>query len=333
MLFACIDADVGRYSCKQDLCMWSNPPRTVSLPEVKEAPKNMNNRTAIEGGHTRLAILTICAGVAFLASNDAIAKLLVERYDPIQVVFFRNLIALPMVGAVILYVHGSSGFKTAHLQIHAVRGLLMLGGAYCFFKGLEALALAEATALVFSAPIFITALSVPLLGETVGWRRWLAVLVGFIGVLIIVRPGGATFQPASLYVIGTAFLYALFMISARWLGSRESMWTMMFYVMLFPMIYAAPFATAVWVPISLDDLPFFAAQALLGALGITLIGQAFRLAPAAVVAPFDYTALIWASLLGWFVWADTPGLWTLIGASVIVVSGIFIVWRESRQAA
>ena len=292
----------------------------------------MNSRTAIEGGRTRLAILTICAGVAFLASNDAIAKLLVERYDPIQVVFFRNLIALPMVGAFVLYLHGWSGFQTAHVQIHAARGLLMLGGAYTFFKGLETLDLAEATALVFSAPIFITALSVPLLGEAVGWRRWLAVVIGFVGVLIIVRPGGATFQPASLYVIGTALLYAIFMISARWLGPRESMWTMMFYVMLFPMLYAAPLAATVWVPISLDDLPFFVAQALLGALGITLIGQAFRLAPAAIVAPFDYTALIWASLLGWLVWADTPGFWTLVGASVIVVSGIFIVWRESRQA-
>lgn len=288
-------------------------------------------KTAIEGGQTRLAILTICAGVAFLASNDAMAKVLIERYDPVQVVFVRNLIALPIVAAMVLYMIGGAGFRTSSLHIHAVRGLLMLGGAYTFFKALETLALAEATALVFSAPIFITALSVPLLGETVGWRRWLAVLVGFIGVLIIVQPGAATFQPASLYVIGTAVLYALFMISARLLGPRESIWTMMFFVMLFPMLYATPFAMAVWVPVAAADLPFFAAQAIFGALGITLIGQAFRLAPAAIVAPFDYTALIWASLLGWFIWGDTPGAWTLAGASVIVLSGIYIVYRESRQ--
>ncbi len=288
-------------------------------------------KTAIEGGKTRLAILTICAGVAFLASNDAMAKVLIERYDPVQVVFVRNLIALPIVAAVVLYMIGGAGFRTSSLHIHAMRGLLMLGGAYTFFKALETLALAEATALVFSAPIFITALSVPLLGETVGWRRWLAVLVGFIGVLIIVQPGAATFQPASLYVIGTAVLYALFMISARLLGPRESIWTMMFFVMLFPMLYATPFAMAVWVPVAAADLPFFAAQAICGALGITLIGQAFRLAPAAIVAPFDYTALIWASLLGWLIWGDTPGTWTLAGASVIVLSGIYIVYRESRQ--
>ena len=290
-------------------------------------------RTVIEAARTRQAILTICAGVAFLAANDAIAKLLVERYDPFQIVFLRNLIALPMVSAVVLYMIGMSGFVTSHLRIHALRGILMLAGGYTFFKGLEALALAEATALVFSAPIFITALSVPLLGEEVGWRRWIAVLVGFVGVLIIVQPGGATFQLASLYVICTAVFYALFMISARLLGQRESMWTMMFFVMLFPMLYAVPFAFGVWEPVRVTDLSLFVALALFGAFGITLIGQAFRFAPAAVVAPFDYTALIWASLFGWLIWSDTPEMWTLVGASVIVFSGIFIVVRESRQAS
>ena len=292
----------------------------------------MMGRTVIEAARTRQAILTICAGVAFLAANDAIAKLLVERYDPFQIVFLRNLIALPMVSAVVLYMIGMSGFVTSHLRIHALRGILMLAGGYTFFKGLEALALAEATALVFSAPIFITALSVPLLGEEVGWRRWIAVLVGFVGVLIIVQPGGSTFQLASLYVICTAVFYALFMISARLLGQRESMWTMMFFVMLFPMLYAVPFAVAVWIPVRASDLSLFVVLALFGALGITLIGQAFRFAPAAVVAPFDYTALIWASLFGWLIWRDTPEMWTLVGASVIVFSGIFIVVRESRQA-
>lgn len=293
----------------------------------------MNIRTAIEGGRTRLAIVTICCGVAFLAMNDAMAKLLIERYDPIQIIFFRNVIALPLIGIVVALKIGMSGFKTTHLGFHAMRGVLMLGGGYCFFKGLETLELAEATALVFSSPLFITALSMPLLGEKVGWRRWAAVLVGFVGVLIIVQPGGSTFQPAAFYVIGTAVLYALFMISARWLSPRESMWTMMFYVMMFPMFYAAPIAAAVWVPLSAADLPIFIVQAICGALGITLIGQAFRYAPAAVVAPFDYTALIWASLLGWLIWSDTPSFWTIVGASVIVISGIFIVFRESRQAA
>ena len=133
-------------------------------------------KTAIEGGKTRLAILTICAGVAFLASNDAMAKVLIERYDPVQVVFVRNLIALPIVAAVVLYMIGGAGFRTSSLHIHAMRGLLMLGGAYTFFKALETLALAEATALVFrprfSSPPCPCRYWARLSAGGAGWRCW-----------------------------------------------------------------------------------------------------------------------------------------------------------------
>ena len=122
----------------------------------------MITREAMTGGRTRLAILTICCGVAFLASNDAIAKLMVARYDPIQVVFFRNLIALPMVGAVVLFVLGKKGLRTRHLRVHAIRGLLMLAGAYSFFKGLESLALAEATAKIVRTTVIIAARDPPI---------------------------------------------------------------------------------------------------------------------------------------------------------------------------
>jgi drug/metabolite transporter (DMT)-like permease len=287
----------------------------------------------LDRSETPLAIATICAGVAFLVSSDAIAKLLTERYEPIQIIFLRNLIALPMIATAIVVLRGSHALRTRHLRLHALRGLLMVIGAWFFFTSLRFLPLAEATALVFSAPIFITALSVPLLGEGVGWKRWSAVLLGFAGVLVIVQPGGAAFQPASLLVVGTAFLYALFMISARWIGRDEGLWTMMFFVMLFPMLYAAPFAVAFWAPIEVGDLPLFLAIAVCGSLGITLIGQAFRLAPAAVVAPFDYTALVWATGLGWLLWGDIPVIWTVIGAAIIITSGIVILLREARLGA
>ncbi|MDF2095633.1 DMT family transporter [Aquibaculum arenosum] len=276
-------------------------------------------------------ILTICAGVAFLVLNDAIAKLLTERYDPVQIIFLRNLIGIPMIVAVAVALRGRRVLRTRHLRLHALRGTLMMAGAYLYFTSLSFLPLAEATALIFAAPIFITALSVPLLGEAVGWRRWSAVLLGFIGVLIIVQPGGEAFQAASLLPVAAAFLYAIFMMSARWLGSGESMWTMMLYVVLFPMIYSAPFALQVWEPVHTPDLWFFLAIAVCGNLGITLIGQAFRSAPAAVVAPFDYTALIWATGLGWLIWGDIPQSWTIVGALVIMISGIIIVLREAAR--
>ncbi len=291
----------------------------------------MRNLAALNARETPLAIATICAGVAFLVANDAIAKLLTDRYTPIQIVFLRNLIAVPIITTVIIMAFGSASLRTRHLPLHAMRGALMTLGAWLYFTALIYLPLAEATALVFSAPIFITALSVPLLGEHVGWRRWGAVLLGFVGVLIIVRPGSAAFQLAALLPVGTALCYALFMISARWIDRSERLWTMMLFAMLFPMIYAAPFAIANWVPVQGGDILLFLGLAICGSLGLALIGQAFRMAPAAIVAPFDYTALIWATGLGWLIWGDVPLLWTILGAAIIVVSGIIIILREAKQ--
>jgi len=274
-------------------------------------------------------ILTMCAGVAFLVMNDAIAKVLTARYDPIQIIFVRNLFATPMIAVLAVLLRGSGALRTRNLRLHAWRGLLMMLGAYFYFTSLSFLPLAEATALIFAAPIFITALSVPLLGESVGWRRWGAVILGFIGVLIVVQPGGSTFQAASLLPVAAAFLYSIFMITARWIHVTESMWTMMLYVVFFPLLYAAPFAFWEWVPLRGEDIWFFVAIAICGSLGITLIGQAFRMAPAAVVAPFDYTALLWAAGLGWLIWGDVPMPWTIVGALVIMASGIIIVLREA----
>ncbi|MGY6634727.1 MAG: DMT family transporter [Alkalilacustris sp.] len=280
---------------------------------------------------TSRGIAAICAGVALLVVNDAIAKLLTDRYDPVQIIFLRNLIAVPMIAAGAVLLRGPAALRTRHPGLHAARGVLMLLGAYLYFSSLQFMPLAEATALIFSAPIFITALSVPLLGEAVGWRRWGAVLLGFVGVLVVVQPGGAGFQPAAFLPVAAAAFYALFMISARWIGPGEGMWTMMLYVVLFPMIYAAPFALALWAPVAPGDWGMFIAIAVLGSLGITLIGQAFRLAPAAVVAPFDYTALVWAALLGWLIWGDVLGVSTLAGALIIATSGVIIVLRERTR--
>ena len=278
-----------------------------------------------------LAIATICAGVAFLVANDAIAKLLTERYNPMQIIAIRNILAVPMIAAMVLVLTGPSGLRTRYLRVHALRGVLMLAGAFLYFSALRVLPLAEATALVFSAPIFITALSVPILGERVGPWRWAAVLVGFAGVLVIVQPGSAAFHPASLMVLGTALCYALFMMMARFVGRDEGLWSMMLFAVGFPGLYAVPFAVAVWTPVAMSDMGLFLAIAVLGSLGITLIGHAFRLAPAAVVAPFDYTALIWASGLGWLIWGDLPGPWTLVGAGIIIGGGLIIVWREGQR--
>jgi len=244
------------------------------------------------------AIAVMCIGALCLVCNDAVAKWLTAHYAPLQIVFMRNLFAAPLILALVLTFGGRTALRTRHLWVHALRGLLLVGGAWAFFLALRTLPLAEATALFFAAPIVITALSVPLLGEHVGWRRWTAVIVGFAGVLIIVRPGAVAFQPASLLVVVTASLYALAMISTRWIDRSESVWTMMFYVVLFPMLFSGVAVSVQWQTPALSHLPIIAAQAVFGTLGMTLISQSFRLAPAAIVAPFDYSALVWRACLG-----------------------------------
>ena len=269
----------------------------------------LSSITVAAARENRQAIVVMCLGILCLGVNDALAKWLTSSYPPIQIIFLRNLLAMPMITAIVLWTGGSRALRTRRPGIHAFRGLLLIGGGYTFFRGLEVLPLAEATSLIFAAPIFITALSVPLLREPVGWRRWAAVIVGFLGVLIIVRPGAAAFQPASLFVVGTAMFYALGMISARWIGRSEDVWTMMFYIVLFPLLFSGLMVPFVWEPPDMAHLPLFLGLAVFGTLGMTLITQAFRLASAAIVAPFEYTAMFWAVVWAWVFLSDAPARW------------------------
>lgn len=289
--------------------------------------------TSQDTGGVGAAIATMCLGVCLMGASDMLAKQLTADHSPFQIVLVRNLMALPMVVAIVMMRAGPGGFATPTIGLHALRGVLLLGAGYTFFFGLRHLGLAEATAIGFAAPIFITLLSALVLREVVGWRRWLAVLAGFAGVLVIVRPGAETFQLASLYVIGTAIFYAVFMISSRWIDKDETLWTMMFWNNVFPTLFAAPIVPFVWTDIPVLHWQLLAGMAVMSAFGIPLIAQAFRMAPASVVAPFDYTILLWACLWGWLIWGELPDQWTWIGAAVIVASGIYIVLREARIGA
>ncbi|NKB43553.1 MAG: EamA family transporter [Alphaproteobacteria bacterium] len=289
-----------------------------------------SNSTIVAGSSKYAAIVTMCAGVLFLATNDAVVKWLVTRYDPFQIVFVRSLIALPIIVALVCLIESPKALRSARLPIHALRGVLGVGASFAFIFSLRTLPLAEATALVFASPLVVAALSAPLLKEHVGWARTAAIVVGFIGVLIIVQPGAATFQVASLLAVGASFLYALVMVSARWIDKRDSIWTMMLYMTVFAAVLSAFTVFTVWPTPEFTDLFLFLGTAVAGTLGLTLISQAFRMAPAAVVAPYDYTALIWASLLGWLIWGVVPEIWTYVGASVIIAAGIYLIYSEPK---
>lgn len=277
-----------------------------------------------------LAVAVMCAGVLLLAVNDALAKWLVARYGPVQIILVRSLTALPLVVALVLWADGWAGLRSARPGVHVGRGLLTLAAAAAFILSLRTLPLAEATALIASAPLFIAALSAPLLGERVRAPQWAAVAVGFAGVLVVTRPGAAAFQTASLLALAAAALYALVMLSAKWIDRRDGASTVMLHLTLAAALLSSPAAFAPWPETRASDALLFLAMAVAATLGVTLLTQAFRMAPAAVVAPFDYTALLWAGVLGWLVWGEAPDAATLAGAAIIIASGFSLVLSERR---
>ncbi|SFC87489.1 DMT family transporter [Tropicimonas isoalkanivorans] len=278
-------------------------------------------------------IVLMCVGVAFLSANDAIAKSLTSGYSPLQILFMRNLIALPFTMVIALIMGGPSALRSHRPLAHLLRGALWVGAAMMFFTSFIYLGLAEATALIFVAPFFMTLISALFLGEHVGWRRWLAVLTGFLGVLVIIRPGGATFQLISLLPVATALVYAMLMLSARWVDRRESVWTLLVYLTGAGALLSALVVPFVWVPVRSEDLWLFAGIAMCGTVGMTLMTQAFRVAPAVVVAPLDYTGLLWATLFGWLIWRESPDSMTVMGAAIIIGSGVFTIFRERRPGS
>jgi len=273
----------------------------------------------------------MCIGVACLTVNDALAKTLTLTYSPLQILFVRNVIALPVAIAVALAMGGFGALRSYRPITHLLRGMLWITATFLFFTSLMHLKLAEATALIFVAPFFIIAISATFFGEIVGWWRWLAVIAGFCGVLIVVRPGGAAFQLAFLLPIATAFVYALMMIGARFVDRRESVWTLLLYLTGTSALLSAFIVPFVWIPLRPEDIWQFIAIALFGTTGVTLMTQAFRLAPASLVAPLDYTALLWATVLGWAIWSEMPDAATFIGAGVIIASGVSVILLERRR--
>lgn len=289
----------------------------------------MRGRT-LPGG-TAQGVVLMCIGVALLSFNDAFAKTLTANYAPLQILFLRNLIALPFAVLIALRMGGTSALFSSRPKAHLLRGAMWILATVMFFTSFRYLPLAEATALLFVAPLFITALSALLFGEAVGKFRWTAILAGFAGVLIVVRPGGATFEAVSLLPIGAALLYAFMMLSARWLEARESVWTVLLYLTGTGALMSGLIVFLVWKPVRIEDLWLFMAIAFFGTAGMTMMTQAFRSAPASVVAPLEYSALLWATGLGWLIWDEVPDQLTFLGAAIVIASGMVIIWRERRR--
>jgi drug/metabolite transporter (DMT)-like permease len=268
-------------------------------------------------------------GIAAFAVMDATIKWLTADFPVTQVVALRSWFGLPLLCLLAHFEGGLRALKTRRPLVHVGRYALVLVLSFSFFWALSQMKLVDAVAITFAVPILIAALSMPLLKEPVGWHRWAAIGAGFCGVLIILRPGMGVFQWAALVVLGSAVVYALLMITTRAFKSTESTAALMLYPQLGISLTGIVIAPLFWVTPGPVDLGLFALAGLFGSIGVMCLTHAFRLAPVATVSPFEYSALIWATLLGFLLWRELPDTPTLVGAGIVIASGLYIIYRET----
>ena len=288
--------------------------------------------TAAPGSADRIGLgIGSCVAAVFVFSIvDAAAKWLGQTYEPVQIVFLRHLFALIPIAVLVWHGGGLAALKTRRPFAHALRGALIFGTTTLFLTALRSLPLAEVVAISFTAPLFITALSGPLLGEAVGVRRWAAVIVGFVGALIMMRPGTEAFRPEALLVLASAFIFALAMLLTRGLARSETSVALLTHTTVFIALASLPFAGLAWQAPPSGDLGLFALVGIGGGGAAYLLIVAYRNAPAAVVAPFYYSALVWGSVWGWIVWRDSLDAAVWIGAAIVGAAGVYITRRERR---
>jgi len=271
-------------------------------------------------------------GLFGMALMDACAKFLGGGYAVSQIVLTRNGIgALAVLVFVLLSGGGLAALRPRRPALLALRTVVNVGAAYLFFTGLRYLPLADAFAIAFAAPLFITALSVPVLGEHVGLRRWGAVIFGFLGVLVVVQPGTESFRIEALLPLGAALSYAVAMLIGRMMTRDMSTAVIMFWPSLGAVVAMSFLMPLQWQTPALPDAGLFIFMGLIGTGGMALITQGYRHAPAAVIAPFDYSVLVWGVIIGWIVWQDIPTANVWIGAGMLIASGLYILHRETRQ--
>ncbi|WP_051244797.1 DMT family transporter [Thalassobaculum salexigens] len=276
------------------------------------------------------AILMMIAAAGILTVNDAIAKWLTERYPVGQVLAMRGGLVVMMVYGWAIVSGRGSVLRVKSWPLHLTRGGLMAVSTFLFVTSLWLLPIADAIAISFAGPIFATALAALILGEPVGWRRWSAVAVGFAGVVVMVRPTPEMFRIVALIPIVAAFVGALRDIATRQLGTGGESTLMVLIVstsiVAFAGLLTLPFG---WVVPTLPELGLFLITSVLVAVAQGLMIESLRLGEVGLVGPFKYTSLLWALVLGLVVWGDVPGTWTLAGAALVVVSGLYIWHRET----
>lgn len=305
----------------------SDETQAVVLPAAEAA--RLAARQIDQAKEVGRGIAFMVVAIALFSFMDGLVKWLAPRYPIMEIVFFRSLFAFVPLGIFIFRTGTLGSLKTQRPLGHIFRSFMGLAAMSAFFYAFANMPLANAVAISFAAPLFITALSVPLLGEAVGLRRWSAVVVGFVGVIVMVRPDAGIFDSVAMVALSGTIFMALAMIFVRKLSRTETSAAIVFYFSLSATVVSGAFMPFQWVTPDLPDLALLIAVGLIGGMAQIFMTNAFRHAPVAVIVPFEYTAIIWAVLLGFFLWGDIPGLHVWLGVAIVAASGIYIVRREA----
>jgi drug/metabolite transporter (DMT)-like permease len=302
--------------------------RLDSAPLLLPPNKPAARAAPARADHPFRGIALILASTVFLGVSDVTAKYLSATLPSIEIAWIRFLVfALIMIPGMLpaspLY-----ALRTERPGLQLLRGVALLSSSLLFICGLRFLPIAEASATGFVSPLFVTALSIIFLSESVGLRRWLATAVGLIGVLIILRPGTGAFHPAVFFPIASALAWACTLIMTRMMSGRERVVTTMVYSSISGVCILTALAPLVWVAPSWHDILFGLLIGVASTAGQWIVVLAFRYADASVLAPFSYTQLLWVSILGFVIFGEIPDIWTVIGAAFIVASGLYTAHRE-----
>lgn len=292
-------------------------------------------RSTVKGASSEnlKGILSMLAAVAVFAVMDAVMKHLSQSYAPIQVTSLRGWASLPFILLAVAWTKSWRALKPVRWQLHIARGLLSVTMLCLFIYSVRTLSLASAYAIFLCGPLLVTALSVPILKEQVDTPRWIAIGIGLIGVIVMIRPSGSEMiSLGALAAFAAALCYALAAVMIRVVARTESTLSMSLSFLIVIAFAATLGAWPSWTSVNDDHWILIALLGLSGALGQYFIVEAFRHAPASVVAPFDYTALIWGALLDWMLWQALPNSRMMTGAAVVVATGLYLIHRERIAA-
>jgi len=289
-----------------------------------------NGPGAHAGSDAARGILLIVAAMALVPMMDGLAKLLSDRFSVLEIVWARYFFHLLLLLPAVLWRYGTASMLPPRPFLQVFRGGLLLVSTILFFAAIAVMPIADALALVFISPLLVTALSPALLGEHVGIRRWSAVVIGFMGALMIIRPGFAAVGSGTLLALGAGVSYALYIVATRKLSGSAPPLVTLTYTALLGAVATSAAVPWQWILPTAADWAMMAGMGLFAAAGHYLIIKAFECAPASLLAPYGYSEIIMASVVGYVLFGDFPDHWTWIGVAVIVFSGVYISLRERK---